>query len=163
MGAVLRSYRFDRYRTKEKPEDKPKLAALTVLCADPAAAATAWAPMEAVANGVSLARDLVSEPPNVLFPAEMANRCLALEELGVKVEVFGPKEMDKLGFGMLMGVSLGSATEPRMVVMRWNGASAARARARRASLRPSRSPSSARASPSTPAASPSSPPAAWRT
>ncbi len=42
-----------------------------------------------------LARDLVSEPPNVLFPAEMADRCVALEELGVKVEVFGPKELDQ--------------------------------------------------------------------
>ena len=123
LGAVLRSYRFDKYRTKEKAEDKPKLTHLSILCGDPAAAAVAWVPMEAVANGVALARNLVSEPPNVLFPAEMAERCLALEELGVKVEVFGPKEMDKLGFGMLMGVSLGSATEPRMVVMRWNGAS----------------------------------------
>ena len=123
MGAVLRSYRFDRYRTKEKTEDKPKLASLSLLCADPAAAATAWAPMEAVADGVRLARDLASEPPNVLFPAEMAERCRALEELGVTVEIFGPKEMSKLGFGMLMGVSLGSATEPRMVVMQWNGAS----------------------------------------
>ncbi len=131
MGAVLRAYRFDRYRTKEKPEDKPKLASLTVLCADPAAAAAAWAPLDAVADGVFLARDLASEPPNVLFPAEMANRCLALEALGVKVEVFGPKEMDKLGFGMLMGVSLGSATEPRMVVMRWNGASGGKGRGKK--------------------------------
>ncbi len=131
MGAVLRAYRFDRYRTKEKPEDKPKLASLTVLCADPAAAAAAWAPLAAVAEGVFLARDLASEPPNVLFPAEMANRCLALEALGVKVEVFGPKEMDKLGFGMLMGVSLGSATEPRMVVMRWNGASGGKGRGKK--------------------------------
>ena len=132
MGATLRSYRFDRYRTKEKPEDKPKLTDLSILCADPAAVAEAWAPMEAVANGVALARDLVSEPPNVLFPAEMADRCVALEELGVKVEVFGPKEMDKLGFGMLMGVSLGSATEPRMVVMRWNGASGGKGKGKKA-------------------------------
>ena len=131
MGACLRSYRFDRYRTKEKAEDKPKLTHLSVLTSDAAATATAWAPMEAVANGVFLARDLVSEPPNVLFPAEMADRCLALEELGVKVEVFGPKEMDKLGFGMLMGVSLGSATEPRMVVMRWNGASGGKGKGRK--------------------------------
>ncbi len=131
MGAVLRAYRFDRYRTKEKAEDKPKLASLSIACADPAATAAAWAPMEAVASGVFLARDLVSEPPNVLFPEEMANRCLALEELGVKVEVFGPKEMDKLGFGMLMGVSLGSATEPRMVVMRWNGASGGKGRTKK--------------------------------
>ena len=123
MGAVLRSYRFDRYRTKEKADDKPKLTALSVLVDDPAMAASAWAPLHAVAHGVFLTRDLVSEPPNVLFPAEMAERCLALEDLGVKVEVFGPKELTKLGFGMLMGVSLGSATEPRMVVMRWDGAS----------------------------------------
>jgi leucyl aminopeptidase len=123
MGAVLRAYRFDRYRTKEKPEDKPKLKGVTVLCEDPAGTAAAWEPLEAVANGVFLARDLVSEPPNVLNPAEMADRCLALEELGVEVEVFGPKEMEKLGFGMLLGVSQGSVNEPRMVVMQWHGAS----------------------------------------
>ena len=131
MGAVLRAYRFDRYRTKEKPEDKPALAALTVLCADPAAAMVAWEPLAAVAEGVFLARDLASEPPNVLFPAEMADRCVALERLGLKVEVFGPEEMTKLGFGMLMGVSLGSVTEPRMVVMRWNGASGGKNRGKK--------------------------------
>ena len=136
MGAVLRMYRFDRYRTKEKPADKPKLAALSVLNGDPAAAATAWAPLQAVAAGVFLSRDLSSEPPNVLFPAEMAERCLALQELGVKVEVFGPKEMTKLGFGMLMGVSLGSATEPRMVVMQWDGASKGKGKGKKADKAP---------------------------
>ena len=125
MGAVLRCYRFDRYRTMEKAEDKPKLAKLTMLVADPARAKAAWEPMRAVAAGVFLSRDLVSEPPNVLFPAEMAERCQGLSRLGLKVEVFGPKEMTKLGFGALMGVALGSATEPRMVVMRWNGATPA--------------------------------------
>ena len=124
MGAVLRAYRFDRYRTKEKEDDKPQLKALTVLAADPAAASAAWAPLHAVARGVFLSRDLASEPANVLFPAEMAERCRALEALGVAVEVFGPAELGELGFGMLMGVALGSATEPRMVVMRWNGAPA---------------------------------------
>jgi leucyl aminopeptidase len=132
MGAVLRSYRFDRYRTKEKEEDKPKLAALSVLSGDPAGAAEAWGPLQAVANGVFLSRDLVSEPPNVLFPAEMAERCRALEELGVKVEIFGPKEMTKLGFGMLMGVAVGSVTEPRMVVMKWDGASGGKGKGKKA-------------------------------
>ncbi len=68
-----------------------------------------------------LSRDLVSEPPNVLNPAEMAERCRALSELGVAVEVLGPQEMRRLGFGALLGVAQGSASEPRMVVMRWNG------------------------------------------
>jgi leucyl aminopeptidase len=122
-GAALRAYRFDRYRTKEKPEDKPKLEKLTMLTADTAKAKTAWASIEAVAKGVFLTRDLVSEPPNVLDPAEMAVRCQKLTELGLKVEVLGPKEMAKLGFGALLGVSQGSVKEPRMVVMHWHGAS----------------------------------------
>ena len=131
MGAALRAYRFDRYRTREKAEDKPRLQSLTLLCADAAAAEEAWEPLAAVAHGVFLARDLASEPPNVLFPAEMADRCLALKKLGVEVEVFGPKEMEKLGFGMLMGVALGSATEPRMVVMQWHGASGGKGRGKK--------------------------------
>jgi leucyl aminopeptidase len=120
-GAVLRSYRFDRYRTKEKPEDKPKLTAITVLLEEADAAQTGYAPAKAVAEGVFLARDLVSEPPNVLTPAEMAERCRKLSELGLSVEVLGPEEMGKLGFGALMGVAQGSVNEPRTVIMRWQG------------------------------------------
>ncbi len=126
MGATLRGYRFDRYRTKEKTEDKPKLAGLTILTDAAAQATSAYAPMRAVADGVFLSRDLITEPPNVLFPAEMADRCQKLSSLGVEVEVFGPKEMIELGFGALMGVSYGSVTEPRMVVMRWNNGGDAR-------------------------------------
>ncbi len=123
LGAVLRAYRFDRYRTKEKPEDKPKLSKITVLTGDVGKAKAAWEPLEATAKGVFLSRDLVSEPPNVLNPAEMAERCRKLSELGLKVDVLGPKEMGKLGFGALLGVSQGSLNEPRMVVMQWNGVS----------------------------------------
>jgi leucyl aminopeptidase len=123
FGAVLRGYRFDRYRTKEKPEDKPKLARLTVLTAEVAKAKAAWEPLEATTKGVFITRDLVSEPPNVLDPPEMAERCRKLSEVGLKVEVFGPKDMAKLGFGALLGVSQGSVKEPRMVVLHWYGAS----------------------------------------
>jgi len=130
MGAVLRGYRFDRYRTTEKPEDKPKFAKATVLTGEVPKARDAWTSLKAVAEGVFLSRDLVSEPANVLTPAEMAERCRKLESLGLKVEVFGPKEMTKLGFGALMGVAMGSACEPRMVVMHWNGAGGAKGRAK---------------------------------
>ena len=75
LGATLRAYRFDRYRTKEKIEDKPKITKLSLLTADPMRAKSAWEPLHSVAKGVFLARDLVSEPPNVLHPAEMADRC----------------------------------------------------------------------------------------
>ena len=123
MGAALRSYRFDRYRTKEKAEDKPRLSKLVVMTAHPVKAREAWVPLKATVEGVFVTRDLVSEPPNVLYPAEMADRCKALESLGLKVDVLGPKEMSKLGFGALLGVAQGSEREARMVVLQWNGAS----------------------------------------
>ncbi len=122
MGAVLRAYRFDRYRTTQKPEELAKLTKLSLLVEDQTRARTAWAGLKPVAEGVFLTRDLVSEPPNVLTPAEMAERCKKLTELGLKVEVLGPKEMGRLGFGALLGVAQGSVNEPRMVVMHWQGA-----------------------------------------
>lgn len=121
LGAALRSYRFDRYRTKEGENDKPKLSRLTVLTADPEGARAAWPALDAVAKGSFLARDLASEPPNVLSPAEMAERCRALGELGVDVEVLGPEDLRAHGFGALLAVAQGSAQEPRVVVMRWSG------------------------------------------
>jgi leucyl aminopeptidase len=122
LGALLRSYRFDRYRTNEKADEKPRLAKLTVMVSDVAAAKAAWARCKSIADGVFIARDLVSEPPNILYPETMADRCKELEKLGMKVDVLGPSEMKKLGFGALLGVAMGSEREPRLVVMRWNGA-----------------------------------------
>lgn len=123
LGARLRCYRFDKYRTTLKPEQKPKLAALTILSADTPDVRTAFKPLEAVAKGVELTRDLVSEPANILTPEELAERTRALKALGVKIEIFDRRDMEKLGFGALLGVAQGSATEPRMVVMQWLGAS----------------------------------------
>jgi len=121
LGATLRAWRFDRYRTTEKPEDKPRLTGIKVLCEDPQAAKAEWASRRAVAEGVFLARELVSEPANILNPPEFADRLRKLEKLGVEVEVFGQKDLEKLGFGSMLCVSQGSAQPPRMVVMRWNG------------------------------------------
>ncbi len=122
FGATLRAWRFDRYRTKEKEEDKPKLERIAIATSGTAAAKGAFAPLRAIADGVFLARELVSEPPNVLHPTEFAERCRGVERLGVEVEIMGPKEMKRLGFGALLGVAQGSAQEPRMVVMTWRGA-----------------------------------------
>ncbi|HEY4986513.1 MAG TPA: leucyl aminopeptidase, partial [Bradyrhizobium sp.] len=84
----------------------------------------AFAPAAHVADGVIIARDLVNEPPNVLYPEEFARRAAALRKLGVVVEVLDVKAMTKLGMGALLGVSQGSARPGRMVVMRWNGGKA---------------------------------------
>jgi leucyl aminopeptidase len=89
-----------------------------------AAARKAFAPGAHIAEGVIIARDLVNEPPNVLYPEEFARRAAALRKLGVVVEVLDVKAMTKLGMGALLGVAQGSARPGRMVVMRWNGAKA---------------------------------------
>ena len=122
LGAMLRSYRFDRYRTKETADDKPRLTTLRILTDDPQAAEAAWPATRAIAEGAALSRDLISEPPNVLNPAELAERCRPLEALGVEVEILGPAELETLGMGALLGTAQGSANEPRVVVMRWKGA-----------------------------------------
>ncbi|HEY5347346.1 MAG TPA: M17 family peptidase N-terminal domain-containing protein, partial [Rhizomicrobium sp.] len=122
FAARLKNYRFNQYRTKNLEEHQTGIKTAKILVSDAAAARKAWAPLSAVADGILLARDLVNEPPNVLFPAEFARRCKALSRLGVKVEVLGEAAMKKLGFGALLGVGQGSARESQLVVMQWNGA-----------------------------------------
>jgi leucyl aminopeptidase len=121
LGAVLRAYRFDRYRTREKPEDKPRLTHLTLLTEVADEAAAEWTRLRAVAAGVCLTRDLVTEPPNVLTPAEFARRIEDLTRLGLEVEVLGPDALRALNFGALLGVAQGSVNEPRVAIMRWQG------------------------------------------
>jgi len=121
-GLKLRAYQFTRYKTKKKDgEDAPLKAEVSVAVADVAAARKALAPSAHVADGVIMARDLVNEPPNVLYPEEFARRTTALRKLGVEVSVLDVKAMTKLGMGALLGVAQGSARPGRMVVMRWNG------------------------------------------
>ncbi len=122
FGATLRAYRFDKYRTKLKPEDKPRLKRLAIHVKGAAAARKAFAPLSELAAGVYLTRDLVSEPANVIYPVSFAERAMALRKVGVSVEVLDEKKMTKLGMGALLGVAQGSAHKPRLVVMRWNGA-----------------------------------------
>lgn len=122
LGARLGGYRFDKYRTKLKDREKPSLRTVTVLSASAAAAKKAWQPLDKLADGVALTRNLVTEPANVIYPESLAAECRKLSKLGVKVEVLGEKEMKRLGMGALLGVGQGSARESQLVVMQWNGA-----------------------------------------
>ena len=121
FGARLRSYRFDKYRTREKADRKPTLKTLTVGAPGAAAARKAFAPLDKLADGVFLTRDLVSEPPNIVYPETLAARGEGLRELGVEVEVLGEAEMQELGMGSLLGVGQGSARESKLLVMQWKG------------------------------------------
>ena len=127
-GVRLRSYRFDKYQTKNKTDNngKPALTAMTMRCRGAIKARAAFKARNKVVDGVFLTRDLVTEPPNVIYPDTLAKRCRDLVRLGVKVEVLGERQMKRLGMGALLGVGQGSVRESKMVVMQWNGAPKAR-------------------------------------
>jgi leucyl aminopeptidase len=117
----LAAYRFDKYRTTLKPEKIPSIAVVRVVTSDLRASEAAHDELSAVADAIVFARDLVSEPANVLYPAEFAHRVKALEHLGLKVEILGEAEMEKLGMRTLLGVGQGSRRESQLAVMHWNG------------------------------------------
>ena len=121
-GIRLRAYTFDRYKTKKKDGEETALRAnVSIAVDDVAAARKAFAPNAHVVEGVITARDLVNEPPNVLFPVEFARRAAQLRKLGVVVDVLDVNAMKKLGMGALLGVAQGSTQPGRTVIMRWNG------------------------------------------
>ena len=121
FGARLRAYRFDKYRTKEKPEQKPSLKSLAVMTREAAAARRAFVPLEEVTKGIFLTRDLVSEPANIIYPETLAAAARQLTRYGVRVEVLDERRMKRLGMGALLGVGQGSARPSRLVVMQWRG------------------------------------------
>ncbi len=126
-GAALRSYRFDKYRTKQKPEQKPSLSSITVSAASPGEAKQAYQALGAAAEAVAFTRDLVSEPANELYPESMAERASALagpDLPGLTVEVLDENRLSELGMGALLGVAQGSVRPPRVVVMQYRGVAA---------------------------------------
>ena len=118
-GAQLRSWKIDKY--KSKPSDAILLETLTIVGAEDGAQ-DSWAALEAVAAGVDLTRELVSEPGNVIYPESFVERCRHLTDLGIAVRVLDEAEMAALGMGALLGVAQGSVRKPRILVMEWRGA-----------------------------------------
>jgi leucyl aminopeptidase len=123
-GAVLRGWRHDAYRTKMPEKQKPTLAEIIVVGA-PEGIEGAWARQSAVVEGVSLTRELVTEPANIIYPETFVARCDRLRALGVAIEVLGEAEMRAAGMGALLGVAQGSIREPKLLVMRWDGSAGA--------------------------------------
>ncbi len=121
FGAALRAYRFDRYRTKEKPERKPTLAQLTVTGRDPDAAERAYRRFAATAEAVCFTRDLVSEPANVIYPETLAEQAAGLAGSGLRVEILDEDRLREIGMNALLAVGQGSARPSRVVVMEWRG------------------------------------------
>jgi leucyl aminopeptidase len=120
LGAVLRNWRYDAYRTKLKDAQKISLSSLAIIGA-PSGTEAEWAKAEAIAKGVMLTRELVTEPANIIYPESFVERCKPLAGLGIKINVLGKAEMAALGMGSLLGVNQGSVREPQLLVMHWDG------------------------------------------
>ena len=121
FGARLKAYRFDKYKTKQKPEEKVSLESLAVTTAAPGEAERAYEPLDKTANAVFFTRDLVSEPANVIYPETLAAEAAKLSDLGVAVEILDENKMRKLDMNALLGVAQGSVRPPRLVVLEWHG------------------------------------------
>lgn len=122
-GFKSRSYRFDKYHTiKDKDECDIKPETLHMVIFDADKARDFFSVQDAVLDGVFFARDLVNEPPNVLYPESYVKRIKdKLKPLGVEVEVLDEKKMAKLGMNALLAVGQGSDRASQMVIMRWHG------------------------------------------
>ncbi|MDD3029935.1 MAG: leucyl aminopeptidase [Alphaproteobacteria bacterium] len=129
LGTQLRAYRFGKYVTKKKDDQKPALKKLILACKEPAAAKTLYARLAPVAHGVTFARDAINEPANVLYPESFAERLTALAKLGIKVDVLDEKALKNLGMNALLGVAQGSARPPCLVSLQWLGDTAAKNKA----------------------------------
>jgi len=122
LGAALRSWRYDRYRTKLKDNQKPTLEEIVIVGGGNGAAKRyeqRWAP---VVEGVSLTRELVTEPANIIYPESFVERAKAsIKGTGLDVDVLDRAAMEKLGMGALLGVAQGSIREARLLILTWNG------------------------------------------
>ncbi len=122
LAAELRAWRYDRYRTRLKDKQKPTLVRVTIVGAGKGAGERYDHRYAAVAQGVALTKELVTEPANIIYPESFVSRVKAhAEGTGLEIEVLNGPAMAKLGMGALLGVAQGSTREPRMLIMRWNG------------------------------------------
>ena len=125
LGAALRSWRYDLYRTRLKEKQKPTLTSVTIVGGGAGAEDRYASRYAAVVEGVSLTRELVTEPANIIYPESFVERVRdSINGTGLEMQVLGRDEMTKLGMGALLGVAQGSVREPKLLVLKWNGGKA---------------------------------------
>ncbi|MEM7651420.1 MAG: leucyl aminopeptidase [Pseudomonadota bacterium] len=118
---------WDYIFPKEKNKKAPAFKKLSVIAPHPANAKKAYEALDHVAQGTCFARDLVNTAPNDLYPESYAKILRSeLKPLGVEIEIFDEKKLEKMGMGGIIAVGKGSERKPRMVIMRWNGGSKAK-------------------------------------
>ena len=116
-GVKLKSYDFNKYKTKKES----RLINITVAGNKNIPPLSVRLKFKALEDGTFYARDLVSEPGNILHPDEYVKRILSLKKDGLKINVYDEKKLKKLGMNALLGVGQGSIRGSYLVTMEWNG------------------------------------------
>ncbi len=117
-GLKLKSYEFKKYKTKKSS----KLISINIVGIKNVTSFQNRLKFKALEEGTFYARDLVSEPGNILHPDEYAKRLISLKKDGLKVNVYDKTKLKKLGMEALLGVGQGSVRGSYLVTMEWNGA-----------------------------------------
>ena len=123
FGFMLKSWNFDKYKTKCDCSYKPRLKRAVFVTEEYEAIESEFVWFKNLADGIFLTREVVSEPANVIYPETLAKIAESeLKPLGVEIQILEKDEMAKLGMGALLGVAQGSEKDPRLVILKWNGA-----------------------------------------
>ena len=117
-GLKLKSYEFKKYKTKKDSRN----ISINVVGNKNQPSTQTQLRFRALEEGTFYARDLVSEPGNVLHPDEYAKRLNSLKKDGIKINIYDEKKLKKLGMNALLGVGMGSIRGSYLVTMEWKGA-----------------------------------------
>jgi leucyl aminopeptidase len=133
-GAVLGSYRYDKWRTTNRDEksaprvDKVQLLLPDGVKKDKSMDATV-AIAKAIGEAACFARDLVNEPAGTMTPTILAEQAKAMaKDAGLGLHVFDRKKIEELKMGMFLGVARGSVEEPKFIHLTYTPADAEHAR-----------------------------------
>ena len=116
-GLKLKSYEFNKYKSKKET----RIISINLVGNKNKVSLQNQIKFKALEDGTFFARDLVSEPGNILHPDEYAKRISSLKKIGLKVNVYDEKKLKKLGMNSLLGVGQGSIRGSYLVTMEWNG------------------------------------------
>ena len=120
-GAQLKHYKFNKLFSDKASEHELYLKSLKFAATKVTGLDADLIELAKVGDGINLTRDLVSMPPNLLNPHTFADECKKLSKLGLKVTILDKKKLTSLGMNALLGVCQGSAFEPKVAIMEWNG------------------------------------------
>lgn len=119
-GILLGNYKFDKYKTKSKDFERKEVDIITIFTEKEVECQIEKAKI--LANSTIIARNLVNEPSNVIYPKTLAVETVKLgAEFGFNVDVYEEEKIKALGMDAFFAVSRGSINKPRFIVMRYFG------------------------------------------